>query len=268
MSGSFRLEEAAGIVFIRCEEMTGALGLAHGFSTRRADGEDGFDLGGALAGDEATAERRRRFLEAAGLAGEPAVVRQVHGARVVVAGVGPDVPEADGVVWVAGQCGARVPSVRTADCVPVLLADREGRAAAAVHAGWRGTAARVVQEAVRALSRHGVPARRLLAALGPAILPCCYEVGADVAGAVVAASEGAGGATSRAGRRSLDLQAANRAQLVAAGVPTEAIHLARLCTACRRDLFFSYRRDGPAAGRMMASVGPSRGARAARLRRT
>ncbi len=257
MSGSFRLEEAEGILLVRCEEMTRALGLAHGFSTRRADGQDGFDLGGALAGDGATEERRRRFLRAAGLAGEPSVVRQVHGARVVVAGIGPDIPEADGVVWVAGQCGACVPSVRTADCVPVLLADREGQAAAAVHAGWRGTAARVVQEAVRALSRHGVPTSRLLAALGPAILPCCYEVEADVAGAVEEASDGAGRATSRAGRRSLDLQAANRAQLVAAGVPAGAIHLARLCTACRPDLFFSYRRDGRGTGRMMASVGPS-----------
>lgn len=261
MTGSFRLEEAEGILLIRCEEMSGATGLAHGFSTRRADGGDGFDLGGALAGDGRTAERRRRFLRAAGLEGEPALVRQVHGAALALVGVGPQVPEADGILWIAQRGVVRAPSVRTADCVPVLLADREGRAAAAVHAGWRGTAARVVQEAVRALARQGVPASRLLAALGPAILPCCYEVGAEVAAAVEAASEGVGAAVSRAGKASLDLQAANRAQLVAAGVPAGAIHLARLCTACRADLFFSDRREGRGTGRMMASIGPSRLAR-------
>jgi hypothetical protein len=172
-----------------------------------------------------------------------------------------EVRDADGVTWYRGDPGERVPAVRTADCVPILLVDRRGRAVAAVHAGWRGTAAGIAARAVEGLAAEGIPPGDVLAALGPAILDCCYEVGPEVVEAL-AASVPAGRApeVSRAvgpGQFRVDLHAANRLQLVASGVPQEAIRQAPWCTRCRPDLFYSYRRQGPAAGRMMACVGPA-----------
>jgi hypothetical protein len=260
MSGLFRTEEIGGIVLLRSVALEQVGRVAHAFSTRVADGRGDFDLGGAEGADAATEERRRRFFGAAGLSGRPALVRQVHGSRLVRAPCAADLPEADGVFWSSNDGIGWVPSVRTADCVPLLLADREGRAAAAVHAGWRGTVAGVAREAVRWFVREGIPPGRLVAALGPAILGCCYEVAEEVAEAIED-SLGAGAIVrGKEPKPRVDLQEANRMALVAAGVPSGSIHLARFCTRCRPDLFFSYRREGAGTGRMMASIGPSRGA--------
>lgn len=272
MSGSgFFLEDADGVLLARCGPLEEVAAIAHAFSTRRADGVGVFDLGSAVTASAEGLARRRRFLEAAGTRGrEAAVVKQVHGARAVRSAEASGAEEADIVLWVDGDPPHRVPSVRTADCVPILIADRAGRAAAAVHAGWRGTAAGAAARAVEALARFGVEPGSLVAALGPAILGCCYEVGPLAAEAVSDAAGGAGGVargSPREGRFLLDLHAANRWQLEGSGVEREAIHVAPWCTHCRPDLFFSYRRDGAAAGRMMASIGaadPSR--RAARPR--
>ncbi len=161
---------------------------------------------------------------------------------------------ADGAFWLAGD-GPLVPLVRTADCVPALLAERDGRAAAAVHAGWRGVVAGVVGSAIRELAAAGVDPARLVVALGPSIGPCCYEVGEEVANALAAASgvEPTGGPE---GRPRVDLGLAVRRQLEDRGVPSRVISTAPWCTRCRDDLFFSYRRDGERAGRMLALVGP------------
>jgi len=141
---------------------------------------------------------------------------------------------------------------------PVLLVDAEGRGVAAVHAGWRGVAAGVVPAAVASLARRGIEPAGLLAAVGPAIGACCYEVGADVAARVVAAAGGrADLATGGPERVLLDLKGAVREQLARSGIARESILLAPWCTRCRGDLFFSYRRDGDSAGRMMASAGPA-----------
>lgn len=192
---------------------------------------------------------------AAGLgAADPVRLRQVHGARVVRADRAAEGEEADGAFWVEGD-GPRVPVVRTADCVPALLAERDGRAVAAVHAGWRGVAAGVVGSAIRELAGAGIDPSRLIAALGPAIGPCCYEVGEEVAQAVEAAS-GTATTPARAGRPRLDLRLAVRRQLEERGVPSGSISIAPWCTRCREDLFYSFRRDGHAAGRMLALVGP------------
>lgn len=197
----------------------------------------------------------RRAAFAAGLsAADPVRLRQVHGARVVRSKHAGDGEEADGAFWLEGD-GSRVPVVRTADCVPALLAERDGRAAAAVHAGWRGVVAGVVGNAIRELTGAGVDPARLVVALGPAIGPCCYEVGEEVARAVEDAS-GIREVTTGAGRPRLDLRLAVRRQLEDRGVPPETITTAPWCTRCRDDLFFSYRRDGEEAGRMLAVVGP------------
>lgn len=228
--------------------------MAHGFSTRIGPGGSPFDLGPA----EATplhASRRREFLRACGIGADPLVLRQVHGRAVAFASGGaPAPPEADAAIWLGADGPSRAPAVRTADCVPLLLADRGGRAVAAVHAGWRGTAAGIAGEVVRALAERGIDPAGLIAALGPAILACCYEVGPEVLAAVAAAT---GDRVRRDRPGPLDLHASNRRQLEAAGVPGEAIHAAPWCTRCRGDLFFSFRREGAGAGRQMAAIGPS-----------
>ncbi len=166
--------------------------------------------------------------------------RQVHSARVLEAQPG-ECGEGDAVV--TEERGLAL-AVATADCVPVLIAGE--RRLAAVHAGWRGLAAEVVARAVEAL---GEPATALRAAIGPAIGPCCYEVGEDVAGAVAAVSDPAVVLPGRGARPHLDLQAAARHQLARLGVRADIV--AR-CTRCHPQELWSYRRDGAAAGRNLA----------------
>jgi polyphenol oxidase len=138
-----------------------------------------------------------------------------------------------------------VVAVKTADCIPILLADERRRAIAAVHAGWRGTAAQIARRAVEAMSaRFGTDPRDLHAAIGPGIGACCYEVGPEV-------REQFGGQ----GRGPLDLTAENLSQLRDSGVTWERIYASNLCTMCRTGEFHSFRRDRDAAGRMYSFAG-------------
>jgi len=244
---AFRLEDVAGVRIARCEALAAVPGVAHAFSTRVASGRSDFDLGAAGDVSPDVAGRRTAFLGAAGLAGSPAILHQVHGTTIVSDGRS---GEGDGVIAVFADGVREAPAVRSADCVTMLLADREARAVAAVHAGWRGTAAGIARGAVEALAARGVPAERIVVALGPAVGPCCYEVGPEVV-RLFAGFTRAGGA----GRTTLDLHAANAAQLVASGVPGRSVHRAPWCTRCRNDLFFSVRAEGPGAGRLMAVIG-------------
>lgn len=250
--------EADGLTLLRCRPLLEAEGLAHAFGTRVGPGPDPVDFGGADDERPATREARERFLRAAGIEGRrPSLLRQVHGTAIVRAARHGPPPDADASYWVPG---AGVPAIRTADCVPILLADRYGRAAAALHAGWRGTVGRIAAVGVASLGALGVEPTAILAALGPAIGPCCYEVGEEVAEAVARAAAGAPGAVVRSGpgRPRADLRRANRAQLLGAGVPEGAVHVAPWCTRCEPGLFHSFRRDGDRAGRMLASIGPAR----------
>jgi len=135
-------------------------------------------------------------------------------------------------------------SVRTADCFPILLADPETRAVAAVHAGWRGTVAGVVPSTLaRMRSEFGTEPGNVYAAIGPGIGSCCYEVGVEVARRF---------GMEEAGK--LDLAVENRNQLIAAGLKPERIQLAGSCTFCNPELFFSWRRDRERAGRMISFI--------------
>jgi purine-nucleoside/S-methyl-5'-thioadenosine phosphorylase / adenosine deaminase len=231
-------------------------GFPHGFTTRQGGASaapfDTLNLGGQV-GDapERVAENWARLERATGL--RFARVRQVHGTRAVRARA-PCAPEeeADAVLSLAPGIAA---CVSVADCVPVLLADPDTGAVAAVHAGWRGTVARGAAEAVRALAAEaGAPAARLLAAVGPSIGPCCYEVSPELAARFAAEL---GPAVVRDGPAPrLDLWAANVAVLGAAGVPAERVEVLGRCTACERDLFFSHRRDAGRTGRQMAFIAP------------
>jgi YfiH family protein len=134
-------------------------------------------------------------------------------------------------------------SVRTADCFPILLADVRGRVVGAVHAGWRGTAARVAVEAITQMTAHfGTLPRDVHAVIGPGIGKCCYEVGSDVARQF----------GERAGH--LDLATANLRQLIEAGVPEPQIEIVNGCTRCDAGRFYSYSRDGLKAGRMISYI--------------
>jgi len=144
--------------------------------------------------------------------------------------------------------------IETADCLPVLLVDPVRRAAAAAHAGWRGSAQGVSLVAVRALLAEGSRARDLVAALGPAIGPCCYEVG-DELRAHFGPGEQELFRAGPSGRKHLDLRELNRRQLLAAGLVPERIDSLAECTRCRADLYHSFRREGAPAGRMLSWVG-------------
>ena len=262
ISDGWRLSEREDLTVVSCVALESAGGFAHGFSTRRDGRGAPFDLGASHDRSEAVASRRRRFLAACGLGhGTPFVLEQVHGVAVVTAAPGAgEPPEADAVRWEPGRSGQAIPCVRTADCVPIVLVDPHRGAAAAVHAGWRGTAGGIAGEAVRAMVGAGSRPSSIVAALGPAIGACCYQTGDDVAGAVAAASGGAEGVVldpDASGRVHVDLRAANRAQLLAVGVPPANVHVAPWCTRCRNDLFHSFRAEGAAAGRAMAAVGPA-----------
>jgi YfiH family protein len=224
--------------FLTSPRLAGIRGLVHGFGRR-------------VAGPRAVARASARATFEH--AGDMFFLRQVHGCAVASP---PWVEPPDADASLAGDEGALL-AIETADCLPVLIVDPAKRRVAAAHAGWRGTAAGVTRAAVRALVAAGSDPRQLVAALGPAIGPCCYEVGAEV-------EEAFGKAGSRffvpgeRGRKHLDTAAANQAQLEEMGIDRANIERVEFCTRCREDLFFSYRRDGAAAGRMISVVGFSR----------
>jgi YfiH family protein len=189
-------------------------------------------------------------------------IRQVHGRTVHVARPGLDPldvapPDADAIV--SGRAGD-VLAVQVADCVPLLLADPRTGAAAAVHAGWRGCAAGIATATVQTLAAEfGVRAIDLVAAVGPSIGACCYEVGPELldafrqSGATDAQLSRWFTRTERGSLR-LDLWAVNRDQLIDAGIPPAQIHLSNLCTLTHASIFDSYRAQGPNAGRMAALI--------------
>jgi polyphenol oxidase len=169
--------------------------------------------------------------------------------------------------------------IQTADCVPILLVDPKKRAVAAIHAGWRGTLARITQKAVgRMQYEYGSKPADLLAAIGPSIGPCCYEVAADFVTKFSAQFSDAADYFDepRSGEEPnplqwlnmkppghqpppknvhLDLRKANRSQLLAAGLLAKNIYASNLCTACHTSLLFSHRREGPLSGRLMSVMG-------------
>ncbi len=210
-------------------------------------------------GDEAQAvtANRRRICQALALDDWAVVTaQQVHGAHVFEVRDGEQHPTADALI-------TNIPGIalvlRFADCVPVALYDPVRRAIGLVHAGWKGTVKGVARQTVSAMSeRYGSRVADLVAGIGPAIGPCCYQIGEDVAHLVQQAfapqspplREGADGAPY------LDLWEANRRQLASIGV--EHIEVAALCTACRRDEFFSHRGDGGHTGRFGVVLGIER----------
>ena len=182
-------------------------------------------------------------------------VRQVHGAAIARAdtlqrGIVHDIA-ADALV--ATQPGV-VAAVATADCVPILLLDPATRWTAAVHSGWRGTLAGIVSRAVAAATDFGVAPTRLLAAIGPSIGGCCYEVGEDIAEQFAAVGMPVRRALDRS-KPALDLRECNEHLLRSVGLPPSRIQVCGPCTRCRSDLYHSYRAHRDAAGRQLSWIG-------------
>jgi hypothetical protein len=258
--------------------------LIHGFSTRpggasELDGQKILNLGFAeWDSTENVLENRRRFQSTLGAESLQLVaLKQIHSDVLHLFDAAPSAP-CRGDASATNRSGLLL-GVQTADCVPILLVDPKKRAVAAVHAGWRGTLQRIVTKAIGKMHMHfGTRPADLLAAIGPSIGGCCYEVGTEVAVEFHSQFPQASkwfdelrtgdepnplqwlnmappGHQPPPKNVLLDLCKANRSQLLEAGLRTGNIFVSHLCTACRRDLLFSYRKEGPHSGRLMSVIG-------------
>ncbi len=252
--------------------------LRHGFSTRRggvstAYGKDAdLNLGWTKEDEPArVAENRRRFLEAVCGTGADAelvtlrqvhsnIVRVIHGHEEALA-----TPEGKAVLEGDGMVTA-VPGLMlaagTADCVPVLVVDTRLRVVAALHAGWRGTAAAIVERGLEVMrGEFGSRIEDLVAAVGPSIGACCYAVGEEVREQFASRFGYANELfeTKADAQLYVNLWEANRRQLLGAGLKEAQISMVRECTACARDAqglrYFSHRGQRGVAGRMLSAVG-------------
>ncbi len=265
--------------------------LAHGFSTRsggvsRVYGGDALNLGFTKHDSRAAVERNRElFLKKLGAVqgrkSWPLVtLRQIHSDLIhCVDQLPAHPPTGDGLVT---DTPGLLIAVQAADCLPVIVVDRKRRAVGVFHAGWRGTVKRIVEKGVGEMRKHfGSDPRNLVAAIGPGIQSCCYQVGEEVRTQFEA--QFAYGAelfrevkesdpvrekypllflTARAPGHSelpvklfLDLVEANRRQLMDAGLAEKNIDASAPCTACHADLLFSHRTENGVTGRLMAVAG-------------
>jgi hypothetical protein len=269
--------------------------LWHGFSTRRGgesraycpgDAPGELNLGFTPEDSPETVVRNRRLLAAA-LTGNQATplvtLRQIHSNALVLIEA-PDAArerpcKADGLM--TDRPGLLL-AVQTADCIPVLVADRKRRAVAAFHAGWRGTVKRIVESGVgRMRLEFGSHPEDLAAAIGPGIGACCYAVGEEMLSSfesqfayarelfrevcdadpvrakypMLFLTQCAPGHSPIGTSLHLDLAEANRRQLLAAGLKPRSIQLVGGCTSCQPDLFFSHRASQGRAGRMLSAIG-------------
>jgi polyphenol oxidase len=299
-SAKWNLRTVAGLQILKAPALARLDWLVHGFSTRpggtselksntddRQATEKVLNLGFTdWDASERVRENRTKFFATLGARKMRVVgLSQIHSDilhLVNAASASTELPKADALI--TRDRGVLL-VIQTADCIPILLADTERHAIAAIHAGWRGTLHRIAAKTLgRMQMEFGTRPQDVIAALGPGIGPCCYEVGPEVAKEFGAkfpdASEWFKGPFDALARDEndpgwlpwltmrppghqpppprvqLDLIAANRAILAAAGVAPARIFSSGLCTACRPDLFFSYRRERT-TGRMMAAIGLS-----------
>ncbi len=240
-----------------------APGVVHAVSTRLGGASQGPYAGlnlGHTVGDapQAVAINHSRLFAALEIAPERIVsAQQVHGSRVAVVTAAEAGQVLSGTDALISATPGLYLMLRYADCVPVLLYDPQRRAVGLAHAGWQGTVAQIAACTVRAMGTlFGCRPEDMWAGIGPSIGPCCYQVGPEVVAAVQETHPKAAGLIRRRqpdGHAHLDLWAANAYQLSCQGL--RRIEIARLCTACRTDLFYSHRAEQGHTGRMAAITG-------------
>lgn len=262
----FYWREKNGVKALVSRHLEGA-GFVNAFSTRMGGVSDFPENSLNLAGyDEDSAENieenRKRFLGLLDGDYKLGSVWQIHSDLVKNIGSINEIDEplekCDALV---SNLEAVVLGVKTADCVPVLLGDTKTRAFAAAHAGWRGTVESIVPKTLQRMREEfGTEPENIVAAIGPAALGCCYEIGQDVIDAFksnFSICENLFTPT-REGHAKIDLHTANKEQLIVNGVKAENIHISPLCTMDRTDLFFSYRVEKKLygkTGRLMSVIG-------------
>jgi len=285
LSNPWPLKTANGLRVLQLAPFAKLPWLVHGFSTREGgvsslDGKNVLNLSFTdWDTRENVAKNRATFQNSVGGKSLGLVaLKQVHSDAIQVFHAAPTDSAPVGDASATPHPGLLL-AIQTADCVPILLVDPRNRAVAAIHAGWRGTLARIAQKAVGAMQREfSSRPSDLLAAIGPSIGPCCYEVGAELVTQFT--SQFADAAEyfdePRTGDEPnplqwlnmrppghqpppkavhLDLRKANRSQLLAAGLHAGNIFVSEFCTGCRKDLFFSYRKEGPRSGRLLSVIG-------------
>lgn len=243
----------------RFENLSSLDSIGHYVSDRNAArGEGEFTLSLSSSPDKEFVQRNRAELaEALGIKSSKMYFpSQIHGTRIVR--ITPstekdDLQNTDALI--TNEKNVCI-SVMSADCVPILIYDKANHAAAAVHAGWRGTVSRIIEKTlVRMQTEFGTQGKDIVAGIGPSVSPEVYEVGADVAQSVIAAF---GGASARLlipldnGKSKLDLWNSNAIQLLEFGVPHAQIEISNLCTILNNDSFFSARKGDP--GRFAAGI--------------
>jgi hypothetical protein len=302
----FKMVSRGGLGWLEAVRLSQWPWLVHAFSTRRGGLSQapcaGLNLGFTPSDRRPRVEQNRhRFLAQLGAKDFAlASARQVHSSHSLVVtrdgenqlayqwpgaevSVSPATqpPAGDGLMTATPGI---LLTIRIADCLPLLLVDPQRRVVAAVHAGWRGALARIIEKAVGDMRRaFGSDPRELIAALGPSIRACCYEVGEEVVEAFHGGFADAdrffqplanrpeaaidrhailflsayppGHAPEHVPAARLDLTAVARHQLSSAGLKPANILVADYCTACRTDLFFSHRREGGSTGRQVAAIG-------------
>ena len=283
-SGKWLTKNSRGLKILQSAAFNKLPWLVHGFSTRLGgvtplENEKVLNLGLTDSDTrENVLENRHRFQSALGATDFKLVpLKQIHSDIVQLFSANPTAT-CKGDASVTNTPGILL-AAQTADCVPILLVDPKKRAVAAIHAGWRGTLQRIVAKAIGQMQMHfGAKPANLLAAVGPAIGGCCYEVGTEVATQFLSQFAEAPewfdefrtgdepnpvqwlnmmppGHQPPPKNLLLDLKKANRAQLLDAGLIAQNIFVSDLCTSCRRDLLFSYRKEGPQTGRLMSVIG-------------
>lgn len=283
--------KTGGVDVLRAKSLSGIPWLAHGFSTRQGGvtGEyGGKQLNLGITSEdtrENVAHNRELFARALGAGIDrrlwPLVqMHQVHSPIIHrVCNASDSHPTAgDGLITDVPQV---LIAVKIADCIPVIAVDPARRTVGAFHAGWRGTAQRIVEKGIGEMRRHfGSDPKDILVAIGPGIGVCCYQVGDEVLEQfrcqfayadelieevfdshslhtkypLLFLNQRAPGHGELPKVPHLDLVKANRRQAIDAGVPAKNIEALNLCTACRTDIFFSHRKEH-VTGRMMAAVG-------------
>lgn len=197
------------------------------------------------------------LLHTTGLAHEPHQAMQEHGIKSMTCRGQRHMHSQNADILLSSVTDCAL-AVRTADCLPILLADPQAGIIAAVHSGWRGTAQGVATAAVQAMCRQGAKAERILASLGPCIGPCCFTLDEKAAATLAACCPDARNHVSWQPAAHADLAGINMLQLGQAGIAADHIEHLQACTCCQPQDYYSYRRDGAASGRHLAVVATGR----------